>query len=256
MEEKVKKVLDYINSSIMGVFLSVDGDAVSFSYNDETKGYTMRNGTKAQEISLNELLVLLNRPELKEAVEEEAKRIDEETTRLTGLKQKYTGEVDGLDIPEEDKERLKAMVKQMILPTSKVGMGNRVSIIDPKLEEAREDYISHRKEYEDKRNALITEIGKMQEQAKDASDEEKTKLEAEIEGKWKELTSIPSAPSILSQHFRLNDSGDIQLVTTIDGNMTFHDYQVMSMDQIAEFVQDKEIKVDPELLDLFEDYTK
>ena len=255
MEENVKTVLDYINTSITGVFLSVDGKGISFSYDKEKKNYIMRNGTKSQEISLNELLVLLNRPELQGPVEEEAKRIEEETRRMKALKQKYFEEIDALDIPEEEKERLRAAVRQMVLPSSKSGMGNRVPVVDPKLEEMREEYFAHRETYDAQREALINAIAELDKQAK-ASPEKAEEIKKEIEAKWDELSTIPTAPYILSQHLRLNDSGAIQLVTALDGVSTYHNYQVMTIPEIAEYTKGKELRLDSELAKLSDDYTK
>ena len=59
MEENVKKILEYINTSIMGVSLEYEGEMLRLSYNDEANNYSMASKNKFQNITLNELLVIL-----------------------------------------------------------------------------------------------------------------------------------------------------------------------------------------------------
>ena len=258
MEENVKKILEYINTSIMGVSLEYEGEMLRLSYKKEANNYSMASKNKFQNITLNELLVILNRPELQPAIEQEVHKIEEEQKRMAELKEKYFAEIDALDATEDEKNRLKAMVKQMVLPSAKVGMGNRVPIIDPELEAMRKDYFEHREEYDSKSSALIDEIYELNQevQAESISEEEKARLTKVIEEKREELGQIPAAPYILSQHYRLDDNGGVMLVTALDGNVTFHDYRSMNMQEVLEYTKDKELKIDHDLIQTFDEPEK
>ena len=250
MGEKIKKVLEYIDGSILGAFFNVDGKVIRFTYNPETKGYYMVTDKKRQDITLNELLVLLNRPELKEAIDAKVQEIDSEKNKAAAAETQYLSEIDALDVDEEEKNRLRLLVKQILLPEDKVGMGNRVPVVDPVLEAKRQDYFDHRKEYDKQREDLLAKITELEKRAEYATVEEAEEIQRQIDGIWEDITKIPNAPVILSQHIRTNEEGKIILVTSLDENMNMRNYKQMTISEVSKFVKGKELQLDEELIKL------
>ena len=116
MEEKIKKVLENINTNIMGVTFDVNGRTISFSHNKKKGTYTMTTDGKEQEgFSLNELLVLLNRPALKEAIEKQYAESMAEEGHIKEIRKRFFAEIDKMKIPESEKNILRMIVRQITI---------------------------------------------------------------------------------------------------------------------------------------------
>ncbi len=246
MEENVQKILGMINTDIGGVNFQVEGQLVRFHFDKKSNVYTIYSGGKLQTISLNELLTVLNSPLMKQPMADKIQEMEEEKARIEEMKQQYLDEVTALDASEEEKEQLRKLVVRIMVPGEQMGFANRVYVIDPELEARREDYFAHRKEYEEKRRKLMEEAEKLEMSLQTAAPEKEEGIREQVHAKWTEASEVPSAPDILNQHIRLNKEAGIQLVTTLDGNALYHNYKLMTIPEVADFVKGKELKFSDE----------
>ena len=252
MEEKIRKIIESINTSVLGEEFEVNGKNIKFIHDKENNSYSIISDGKNQtDITLNELLALLNIPSLQEAIEHQYSELEKENNEVKEKRESYFSEIDSMEIPDEEKNNLKALVMQITIPGKKVGLRNRVPVIDPELEQRREDFQEHQVEYDTRRNNLLKRIDIASKQLDSANESEKQVAREDLDNLYKQLSSIPSMPDVIGQDIRIGEYGGIQLVTAIDANITIHDYKDMTIKEVAEFVRGKKLGLDEKLIGRF-----
>lgn len=254
MEKMVERVLSAINTSKNGlVFTTKKGESFSIKKNEDGSYSIIKEGEKRKSrkgIDLSSLINILNTEAMKDPIRKKFRELEKESKKLDTIRKENIKTIDKMNITPDEKDRLRMLVRQITMPSWKVGSLNKVYVRDAEREDRARDYLENKDKYETRRCELFYKAEEVLANLELADGQtEKDELIERAKKLVEEADAIPRMPDVL-EYISLGSGGEIQLVKVkeIGEGIFCNDRQPMTIEQVAEFIKDKDVELDQDLV--------